>query len=100
MPPFHSRSTGARSSALTSSLGASPSPRRRARAGPVATAGSTWPTGARRRHLRDGLAVVVGPGRAGQVEEALAFLEGRLRVGIGVQEHVLVVERADQLEMT
>ena len=43
--------------------------------------------------------VVVGPRRAGQLEEPLALGEARLRVRVGIEEDVPVVERADQLDV-
>ncbi len=49
--------------------------------------------------LGDQLRVVVRPGRARQAEQPLALGEARLRVGIGVDEDVQVVERADQLDV-
>ncbi len=45
---------------------------------------------------RDQRAVVVGPGRARQVEQALAFNPGGGRIGVGVDEDVAVVEGDDQ----
>ena len=48
---------------------------------------------------RDDLGVVVGPARAREVEQALALLEARLRLRVGVEEDVLVVERGHQLEV-
>ena len=44
--------------------------------------------------------VVVGPGRARQLEEPLALGEARRRVRIRIEEDVPVVERADQLDVT
>ena len=97
MPPFQSRSTGARSRAWISSLGrqrlrldAERRPRlggerdRLRRAREDAAAG------------RDQRRVVVGPGRARQREEPLPLGEARRRVRIRVEEDVTVVERADQ----
>ena len=45
----------------------------------------------------DGRRVVVAPRRARQREEPLALGEARLRIGVRVEEDVLVVEGRDQL---
>ena len=100
MPPFQSRSTGARSTARISSFG-------------VTVSGLDAERGARlRRELdrlrgaridaaapRDQAGVVVGPGRARQAEEPLALGEARRRIRIGVDEDVAVVERPDHLQV-
>ena len=44
-------------------------------------------------------AVVVVPRRAGQVEEPPALGEATRRVGVGIEEHVAVVERGDQPDL-
>ena len=48
----------------------------------------------------DELRVVVGPGGARQLEEALAFAMAFLGVGRGVEEDVAVVERRHELDVT
>ncbi len=102
MPPFHSRSTGARRIAEISSSGDRASDRgveaergpglrgdrhRLRRPGPDAAAG-----GDQRR-------VVVRPRRAGQVEQPLPLGEADRRVRVRVEEHVAVIERGDQLQV-
>ena len=97
MPPFHSRSTGSFRIARMISAG-------------VALAGFDAEQCARLRRqrdllgvarehaaaLRDQLRVVVGPRGAGQVEQPLALLVAARRVGLGIEEDVLVVERGDE----
>ena len=46
--------------------------------------------------LRDQVAVVLVPARAREVEQALAFLPARRRIGIGIDEDVTVIECGDQ----
>ncbi len=46
--------------------------------------------------LGDERLVVVRPGRARQVEEALALLEAKGGIGVGIEEDVAVVERGEQ----
>ena len=102
MPPFHSRSTGARRIAEISSSGESaetPASRpsaarvcgrdrhRLRRSGPDAAAG-----GDQRR-------VVVGPRRPGQVKQPLPLGEADRRVRLRVNEHVPVIERGQQLHV-
>ena len=45
---------------------------------------------------RDQGRVVVGPARAGQIEQSLALGERHLGVGVGVDEHVAMVERGHE----
>ena len=98
MPPLQSRSTGAFRIAWISSLGASFSvvdAQRLPRLG-----GELDRLGAARvdaAALGDERLVVVAPGRAGQLEQPLALLVAAFRVRVGVDEHVHVVERGDQL---
>jgi hypothetical protein len=49
--------------------------------------------------LGDEVLVVIRPRGARQVEEPLALLEAGLGVGVGVEEDVEVVERADELDV-
>src|SRR3546814_9329232 len=50
--------------------------------------------------LRDQLGVIIGPGRARQVEHPLAFFPAFRRIGIGVEEDVAMVERGRSEENT
>ena len=43
--------------------------------------------------------VVVGPGRAGQLEQPLALRKGGRRIRLGIQEYVPVVEGRDEPQM-
>ena len=100
MPPNQSRSTSARSRARSSSSGAT-LPRRmpkRARTSGDSAIG----LGAAREDPAAGgdqRRVVVAPRGAGQREQPPALGERRRRIGVGVDEDVLVVEGADQAEV-
>ena len=48
--------------------------------------------------VRDQRLVVVLPARARQLEQALALGEARLRIGVGIDEDVAMVEGGDQLD--
>ncbi len=48
---------------------------------------------------RDQLGVVLGPRRAGHAEQPLALLPRAFGVGVGIEEHVPVVERRDQSDV-
>src|SRR5688500_4200414 len=48
--------------------------------------------------LRDQPLVIVAPGRARQIEQPLALGPARLRIGIGIEEDVAVVEGGDELD--
>ena len=100
IPPFQSRSTGARRIARMTSVGASASssmPSARARLlGAARSLGAARPDAAA---LRDRLAVVVVPRRAGQLEEPLALGEAARRVRIGVEEDVAVVVGGDEPDL-
>src|ERR687898_379631 len=48
----------------------------------------------------DPLRLVVGPGRAQQLEQPAALLEARLGIGVGVDEEVTVVEPPEQADMS
>ena len=99
MPPFQSRSTGARRIVDDQLV-------RRERA--VRRAEGRARLGAQLDRLqrprvdaatgRDQRRVVVGPARARQPEQPLALGEGRRRVGRRVDEHVAVVERGDEAQ--
>ena len=100
MPPFHSRSTGARRIAWITSAGDEHvvvlDPQRRPR-----LLGQLDALGGARVHaaaLGDQLLVVVVPRRARQLEQPLALLERPRRVRVGVDEDVAVVVGGDELQ--
>ncbi len=49
---------------------------------------------------RDQPRVVIGPRRARELEHALALSKALLRLGVGVEEDVPVIERGDELDVT
>ena len=102
MPPFHSRSTGAFRQALISSAGVSASTvLGQAQRGPHRL-GDRHRLGRPREHPAAGGdqgGVVVGPAGPRQREQPRPLGPAALRVGIGVDEDVPVVERRDQLDV-
>ncbi len=100
MPPFHIRSTGPRSERPDQLVGSEGGrvdlqrlPRLR---GELDRLGGARPDAAA---LGDQLLVVVRPGGARQVEQALALLPARLGIGVGVEEDLAVVERSEQPDL-
>ena len=97
MPPFHSRSTGARRIARITSVGASASSSTPSAARTCGDSGMLFadarPDAAA---LGDRVAVVVVPARAGELEQPLALGEPAVRVGVRVDEDVAVVVGGDE----
>ena len=98
MPPKNSRSTCAVSSARITSCGVALSFSSAVSAFisslsviSLAVRGNTPPP------LRDQRRVVIGPRRAGQIEQAFALGPARVRIGLGIDEDVAMIEGREQL---
>ena len=100
IPPFQRRSTGARRIARDHLVGRErPRRRRRARAAPRARGRPTWRCAGTRRHPARAPPGRSRPTTSRELEQPLPLGEARRGIGIGIDEHVAVVERGDELHV-
>ncbi len=102
IPPFHSRSTGARRTARIRSVGASSVSSTPSAARVSATAGSTSPRAGRRRRPRRscrGRSRPRSSSRPARARTAACARQSHRRIGIGIDEHVAVVVGGDEADL-